>query len=98
MPLGNENTDSRPVGIKPHKHELFLFYGKLRDEGAKKAFTEMENLIEYLGLKSEDYYSTDTPENFDRAFTDWQKRMMEKDPNFLSKRSELHKIWKSISL
>jgi|GEM_PF-4721436 len=89
--------EKHSISIKPDKDEVYLFYSKIRPKGVRIAFYEMENFLKDLNLNSKDYYKTDTPENFDKAYRDWYEKIMKENSDFLNKGSQLHDFWKSTS-
>jgi hypothetical protein len=73
---GNKTFSSKH---KPHKDVIYEWYGKLKSEfGVKTGFYKLCDKIKEKDLDKEEYISTDTPENFNKAYNDWITKQHEK--------------------
>lgn len=61
---------------KPHKVEIYTWYGEIKHGGKKvvEAFYELQDLLKEKDLDMSDYFTTETPENFDSAYRSYLKK------------------------
>jgi len=64
----------------PTKDTIYEWYGQLKTESDNKAeaFDKLQTEIAAQGLESSEYYTTDDPDNFDKAYREWLKRNLRK--------------------
>ncbi len=69
--------------FKPHKDVIFEWYQNIKLTNPKpsvpEAFEMLCEKITFFELDISEYINTDTPENFDRTFYNWQKRSKERN-------------------